>query len=62
MVGLWGTWYAGQSGGPIGKASSKPTLKIASKYKGDKLMVIVTVSVPGYSPGTAYSGLTGTVK
>lgn len=58
---LWAADF-GQYGGPVGKLSSKNTLKLTKSVKGARMEVIAVVSVPGYSAGSAFSGLTGVVK
>ncbi|GID97198.1 hypothetical protein ACFQFC_02680 [Amorphoplanes digitatis] len=57
----WGEGF-GQYGGPIGKPTTKKTLKVTKSMRGGRILVIATVTMPGYADGTATSAPTGKVK
>lgn len=55
-------YNAGQSGGPIGRASTTATLRIPASQRTHRIEVIAFVTVPGYATGSAMSALTAAVK
>lgn len=52
----------GQYGGAIGRPTTSTTLKVPASVKGTRIEVIAFVTVPGYTTGSAMSGLTAVVR